>query len=472
MTLRAHVATVGRTLGTLGLLTATLPVDTALTVAALATRRWAGEGSSVDRRTFRRDDGPLPSDRKVRWVSTDPDRSTDPRRTVLVTGAKMTKALVVARAFAADGHRVVLAETARYRWTAHRFSRAVDAFHVLPDPGGPGWEEALAALVRAEGIDTWVPVSSPASALPEAIAARVLAEAGLDVEVVHLDPDRLHEVDDKHAFAVASAAAGLPVPDTHRITDPQQVLDFDFAGAPARRYVLKSIAYDPVRRLDLTPLPRPTRAETAAFVAGLPIDADHPWILQELLEGEEYCTHGTVRDGRLQVHVCCRSSPWQLVYEQVDHPGIRDWVERFVAADPGRTGQVSLDFIDTVDGVRAIECNPRTHSALSLLDGHPGLAAAYVEARDTPLEPPVGGRPTYWTYHELWQGLRHPRTLPGRLALLVRGRDAVWSWQDPVPFWMLHHVHVPSLLVANLLRLRPWLRVDLNIGKLVEPGGD
>lgn len=439
-------AQVARTAGTLGLLTATLPVNAALAASALL-RRPAS--------TRRPADGAAPP-------------------TVLVSGGKMTKALVLARAFHAAGHRVVLVEQARYRFTAHRTSRAVAAFHVVPAPGDPGFIDALEAIVRAEGVEVWVPVSSPASSLPEAEAAEALAALG--VETIHLTPAQVRVCDDKAAFAARAAELGLAVPDTHRITDPQQVLDFDFAAAPGRSYVLKSIAYDPVRRLDLTPLPRPTPAETAAFVAGLPISEERPWILQELLEGQEYCTHGTVRDGRLQVHIACRSSAWQLVYEHVDHPGIRDWVERWVAAGgpgTGATGQVSLDFIETPEGVKAIECNPRTHSAISLLEGHPELAAAYLARREGPaLEPVAGGRPTYWTHHELWQGLTHPRTLPERLALLRRGRDAVLAPGDPLPFLALHHLHVPSLLLANLRQGRPWQKVDLNIGKLVEPGGD
>ena len=31
---------------------------------------------------------------------------------------------------------------------------------------------------------------------------------------------------------------------------------------------------------------------------------------------------------------------------------------------------------------------------------------------------------------------------------------------------------VTSLLLGNLLRGRPWVTVDVNIGKLVEPAGD
>jgi carbamoylphosphate synthase large subunit len=444
-----------KTVGMLGLLTLTAPLDAVITAVALVV---------PGRRTAPR----LPAPQ---------------RRTVLVSGGKMTKALELARAFHEAGHRVVLVETARYRLTGHRFSRAVDAFHVVPPPDAPDYADALLRVVKEEQVDVYVPVCSP-------LASRYDAEAKALLDghcaVVHLDPEPLRTVDDKFAFFRAARELGLDVPDTHHVSDPQQALEV-LATVPSdapNPYILKSIAYDPVHRLDLTPLPRPSQAETEAYVHSLPISPDNPWILQEFITGEEFCTHGTVRDGRLTVYLCCASSASQLNYEMVDKPAIRAWVERFVAAG-GYTGQLSFDFIEDAAGVvHAIECNPRTHSAITLLHHHPGLAAAYLDEPDEPGEPgdgaadpgrveaPLGARPTYWLHHELWHAVRHPRQAPARLRTIAAGRDAVLCRADPLPFFMLHHVHLPSLLLQNLRAGRPWVKIDVNIGKLVEPGGD
>ena len=54
----------------------------------------------------------------------------------------------------------------------------------------------------------------------------------------------------------------------------------------------------------------------------------------------------------------------------------------------------------------------------------------------------------------------------------ARGKDAIFDWSDPLPFLMAHHVHIPWLLIQNLLQRKDWLRIDFNIGKLIEPGGD
>ena len=159
-----------RTLAMLGLLTAALPLNAAVTVAAFlrgASRR--GARSPVVARAAAR--------------ATTGDGAP---RTVLLSGGKMTKSLTLARAFHRAGHRVVLAESGRYRLTGHRFSRAVDRFRTVPEPTDPGYAEGLLEIVRDEGVDVYVPVCSPVSSVADAHAKPLLEP---HCEVVHVGPD-------------------------------------------------------------------------------------------------------------------------------------------------------------------------------------------------------------------------------------------------------------------------------------------
>ncbi|MFC5677070.1 ATP-grasp enzyme [Aeromicrobium endophyticum] len=388
-------------------------------------------------------------------------------RTVLLTGGKMTKALQLARSFHLAGHRVVLVESARYRWTGHRFSRAVDAFHVVPDPDDPGYAHALLDVVLHEQVDVLVPVASPAASIHDADARQVLDGY---CEVLHGDGDVVRLLDDKSQFSEYAASLGLRVPDWLRVTDPRQVEEFEFL--PGREYILKRIAYDPVGRMDLTRLTAETPERNSATARSRGISEDDPFILQEFIAGREYCTHGTVRDGHLQVYGCCESSAFQVNYEMVDHPGIRAWVTEFVGA-LGVSGQLSFDFIESArDGeVYAIECNPRTHSAITMFHDHPDVAAAYLDDGHPVIEPLAGSRPTYWTYHEAWRLLTEPARAE-RLRTIWSGKDAILTGWDPMPYLLVHHLQIPSLLVDSLRRRATWSRIDFNIGKLVEDGGD
>ena len=201
------------------------------------------------------------------------------------------------------------------------------------------------------------------------------------------------------------------------------------------------------------------------------ITAANPWILQQLVTGEEFCTHTTARQGRVQLYACSRSSAFQVNYAMVDEPRIEAWVRSFVGA-LGLTGQVSFDFIRSADGeVYAIECNPRTHSAVTMFDDAEALTRAYLEDDVDPVLPRSTSRPTYWIYHEAWRLLAEPGRL-ARLRTVARGRDAIFSWSDPLPFLLEHHLQVPLLLLSSLRRGRSWIRIDFNIGKLVEADGD
>jgi predicted ATP-grasp superfamily ATP-dependent carboligase len=398
----------------------------------------------------------------------------DSPQTILISGGKMTKALQLARSFHKAGHRVILVETHKYWLTGHRYSWAVDRFYTIPNPQTDEYSQALLKIVQQEKVNIYVPVCSPVASYYDAEVKRVLSG---HCTVMHVDVETLQRLDDKYEFAKAAEALGLRVPKSYRITNPQQVIDFDFSDAQ-RPYIIKSIPYDSVRRLDLTKLPCATEAETAAFVKSLPISESKPWIMQEYIPGQEFCTHSTIRDGHLQLHCCCKSSAFQVNYQNVDRPDIENWIRQF-AKSLNLTGQVSFDFIQAADDgeIYAIECNPRTHSAITMFYNHPDVAKAYLEPDPLPqtVQPLASSRPTYWIYHEIWRLVTHlwsPKLVAERLQIIAQGKDAIFEWDDPLPFLMVHHWQIPLLLWGNLQKPKEWIRIDFNIGKLVEIGGD
>ncbi|MEO0846547.1 MAG: ATP-grasp enzyme, partial [Cyanobacteria bacterium J06648_1] len=84
------------------------------------------------------------------------------KKSILITGAKMTKALQLARSFHRDGHNVYLVETHKYWLSGHRFSRAVKGFFTVPVPEKEpeAYCQALVAIAQQKQIDLFIPVSS------------------------------------------------------------------------------------------------------------------------------------------------------------------------------------------------------------------------------------------------------------------------------------------------------------------------
>ena len=441
---RHNLSLIFRTLGVLLLLLAALPFNLLLTAISLI------------------------------WSQLKPAQPTVAAqpKTILISGGKMTKALQLARSFHAAGHRVILAETQKYWLSGHRFSRAVSRFYSLPVPqqNAEIYAQALLKIVQQEQVDLYLPVCSPAASYYDALVKSKLEP---HCEVMHTEADQVQLLDDKYSFNQTALALGLSVPKSYHITDPAQVMAFDFSQE-TRPYILKSIPYSSVYRLNLTRLPCADRTDMEAFVYSLPISLETPWIMQEFIAGQEFCTHSTVRNGEIRLHCCCESSAFQVNYEQIEHPAILDWVTRFVKA-LNLTGQVSFDFMQAEDGaIYAIECNPRTHSAITMFYNHPGVATAYLDSAPLPAPMQPQSKPTYWLYHELWRltSLRSGADLWRRLKILWYGKDAIYSLHDPLPFLMVHHWQIPLLLLQNLRQMKGWMRIDFNIGKLIELGGD
>ncbi|MFM6310795.1 MAG: ATP-grasp enzyme, partial [Dolichospermum sp.] len=114
--------------------------------------------------------------------------------------------------------------------------------------------------------------------------------------------------------------------------------------------------------------------------------------------------------------------------------------------------------------------------AITMFYNHPGLADAYLkDSENQPhIEPLSTSKPTYWLYHELWRftEIRSLGQLKSWINKIIQGTDAIFQGDDPLPFLMVHHWQITLLLLQNLLKLKGWVKIDFNIGKLVEIGGD
>ncbi|MEM9980929.1 MAG: ATP-grasp enzyme [Bacteroidota bacterium] len=390
-------------------------------------------------------------------------------RTILLTGGKMTKCLQLARMFQALGDRVIVAETPLYRWCGTRFSDSIEKFIKIPAITGEGetYQQALIDLAKVEKVDVFVPVASPKAALYDAKAKPFFPST---TKVFHLDEDLVRQLDDKHQFSELCRSFGLSAPESYLVESQEALLSLQLTAG--KKYILKKIAYDPVYRLDLRQLPY---SGWEKWLASLPISTEEPWVLQEFIEGREVCTHTTTQAGQINLYVCSDSSPFQVNYKMLYLDQVEAWVKSFIT-QLGGTGQISFDFIIRDDGtVVPIECNPRTHSAITLFHNQLTAGRAYHPSTDTKTYlPNESSGQTYWIYHELYRLLtnKSPQQFFSLLKRIWTGKEAVFSWEDPWPFWFNNHVSIPYQLLQRMKQGATWTRIDFNIGKLVVPGGD
>ena len=389
---------------------------------------------------------------------------------ILISGGGMTKALQVARSLSSAGHYIVLTE--EYSLTPHRFSRSVSRFCLCADTKiHSPYIKSIIDIVQREKIDVFIPVSHSWCECADSLIKQALLP--FNCETIQGDLDQLQMLSDKFEFASRARSFGLSVPKTYKITNAKQVLEFDFSKEQ-RQFILKSLVDNNITRWDLIKLPCSTRQQMVDYLQPLTISEEFPWILQEFIPGKEYCTHGTMRDGELRLYACCESSAWLLHYKHLENkPLILEWVRDF-SSKANLSGQASFDFIESDEDGRpyAIECNPRTHTAIVAFYNHPLVAEAYLDTKklpNGPIQPYSNARENYWLYHELWNlcKVRSAEDLLFRLQRLLSSKDAICSIDDPLPFFFHYTVHMPSVLINNLFTPVPFKKVDCNLGLLL-----
>lgn len=389
---------------------------------------------------------------------------------ILISGGGMTKALQLARSLHMAGHHIILTE--EYAFTTHRFSRSVARFCLCVDTKlNAPYIQSIVDIVKREKVDVFIPVSHSWCEAADSLVKEALLP--LNCETIQDNLKNLQMLSDKFAFAERIRSLGLTAPRTYKITHAKQVLEFDFGKARCQ-FILKSILDNNLTRWDLIKLPCATRQQTVDYVNSLNISEEFPWVLQEFIPGKEYCTHGTVYNGEIRLYTCCKSSSWLLRYKHLDDkPLILQWVRDFCSR-ANLTGQASFDFIESNEDGRpyAIECNPRTHTALAAFYNHPLVAQAYLDKTplvNGPTQPYASAREVYWLHHEIWNlfKVRSVGELCRQLSLFVRGKEAIYSVDDPLPFLLHYTLHMPCVLIQNLLFPVRYKKVDCNLAMVL-----
>lgn len=357
---------------------------------------------------------------------------------VLLTLGRLPVALELARAFAAHGCRVWVAEP--YRWPIVRVSRCVARTVRVPSPrhDPDAWRHAILSLVAREDIEHVQPVS-------EETAHVVALRAALPAEVTIGAPDletytRLH---DKWRFAAAARAHGFDVPAIER---------GDQAVACDARVV------------------KPRHGCSGRGVRYLAADeslaaefARDDMVVQARVDGAPRCTLSIARAGRLHETVAYRPlleyGSVAVRFERIQAPSrVVEAIGRLVAAHD-YTGLLAFDFIEgRVDDGRGstdyrwwvIECNPRSTSGLHLIDAADWTRLLLGMGLESPLDPnaarPPARRQEAWSVFTVLYG----RMLRGEVRRrdwrdLLRTSDVSFRRADPLPFVLSPFLNLPVL---------------------------
>jgi hypothetical protein len=448
------------------------------------------------------------------------------RKTILVTGVSMTKGLAIARNLAQHTpHRIIGADISAL--SPGRFSNAISKYYVLDTPSGDDAEpyiDSILSIIQHEKVDLWISCSSVVAAVEDGQVVRLAEKAARNsnrrFEAIQFREDVVEKFHEKDRFIEYIDSLGLTTPESHRCTSPDQALDVlmrelhrtptkSGRTVPRRQFIMKPIGVDDKARNNMmTLLPFKTPDETAKYIRSLNISSQNPFQLQQFIKGKEYCTHALVIRGKVKAFTSCPSLELLMHYEPLPPTSslskkMLQFTER-VCKDGGETftGHLSFDFLveDDDKGVDPtfypIESNPRAHTAVVLFEQTPEMADAYLSIftdskpksnSKSKAEPPVFPRtPTksyYWLGHDLVSFVILPildvlfgaGSVQDAIASLetfcrhaVYWKDGTYTFEDPMPFFVLYHLYWPSKFLESLRRGRGWSRINVSTTKMFE----
>ena len=341
---------------------------------------------------------------------------------ILLTGGRAPVALDLARAFHRAGHTVFMAESLRGHLSEP--SAAVKANFVVPAPRQQRevFLAALKKIIEAQQIELLIPTC-------EEVFHIVKGLDKLPCRVFSEPLEKLDAYHNKWKFVMNAVDNNLRVPESMLIRDQDDLL---FAFAQWRDLALKPVYSRFASRI----LIRPSLKE-ALFT----LKFDQPWIAQEFIPGQQFCSYSVCQNGRITAHavyptVFTAGQGATIAFQSVEHAAILEWVRTFVERF-NVTGQMAFDFIQSPEGeLYALECNPRATSGLHLLTSNPQFVESFFRD-DLPCVTPYANAACMLGAAMLVYGLSSSLA-DGKFDLWLKtffhSDDVILNAKDPLPF--------------------------------------
>ncbi len=356
-------------------------------------------------------------------------------KTILLTGARAPVTLDLARAISNAGHRVIAAESMEYPLSIH--SNAFSCFYSVtaPNLSIDRFKEDLLNIIQKENVDFLIPTCEEAFHV-----SKVKTELSAKTKVLVDEHHQLARLHSKFQFNEWVRNLGLEAPHSLRVISIEQ-MKTAIETISGEQIVLKP---EYSRFASKTLVLNKKQALEELDTIWTPV----PWVVQECLVGQEYCSYSFALNGKLIAHVTYEheftaGKGAGICFESIRHEAIESWVKNFVEKT-NFTGQIAFDFIEDSKGVvRPLECNPRATSGLHLIAHQSGFVETLIASSEKVNQGELVIRPDLGQVGQLRlamlvYGLPSIRSIT-RLIKWIRiffsAREVVFSLRDPLPFF-------------------------------------
>ena len=343
---------------------------------------------------------------------------------LLVTSSRMPFALDAIRKLGECGHDVFASDS--YDASPGSHSKYLSGHFTTASPSGDpaAFARDVEAIAAENGIDVVLPMFEEVFYLA-AQHARISA-----VTRLYAPPFRtLARVHDKGSFQELCDQLGIRTPRTilaHNGEELREAID-----RFPRYFARAAFSRGGVGLLTNTgPLAGHLSADDCD-----PTEAN-PWLVQEFVDGPMHCTYSALHAGRVASHMSYRAPrQWEhstgIQFLSVDPSDTLPTVER-LGSELGWDGQMSLDFIETDDGLVMIECNPRPTDGVLLMRAEELERGLLGPGGETLLVP--AGREEQLDFAVLGQIFQQPiKQLPSSIHDLAKIPGTDRGWHDAMP---------------------------------------
>lgn len=366
---------------------------------------------------------------------------------ILLTGGRAPVTLDLARQFAAHGYRVIVAESMPVHLC--RYSRAVTCHYGVPSPNTAtdAFIDTLIAIIKHEKIDLLIPTCEEIF-----FVAQGLERLQQHCTVFTAPIEQLRRLHSKWEFIQCARDYKLAVPETHLLTSPADMENF------IARYD-KSFVLKPVFSRFATRVHFIDNAEQAlTILPQLPISQATPWVAQERISGQAYCTYSIAHHGILAAHstyaVDFTAGRGACInFTACEQPVIEAWITHFVQQEQF-SGQIAFDFIVTSEGnALPLECNPRATSGLHLFGLQDHLPDIFLVSSTTKpiLRPKIGTQRMLALAMLLYApaNVHSWSRLRSWWQTMRQASDVIFNWHDAGPL-----LAQPKIVCYNLAESR------------------
>lgn len=402
-------------------------------------------------------------------------------KTVLITGIGTPHGLALARAWDAEGHRVVGADIADLDIpirSGGSMSRALVVYYRVPKDH---YISRILDIVHREKVDVWIPCSPKATAIEDATARQVI-EGRTNCRCIAFDSELVACFINPDLFRQFLAERHLPVLERHDVRSRDSIHKI-LHRSPTKSYRLSSSA-----NKKAVILPKRTLSTTYSEVSEIKISDDLPWVLQQQNRlGEVFADLLVVRGHVQAIKVRlagARSPSWGVSrLDEALAAAVHRLMQTFAERGGARmTGHLSVRLLvdeefdassvrhtihiaDCVPGASAVEsllCDARCPVAGYLTVLSSGLSESFSRDTVTTLSPhpcsqPVmiaSGLMSYLLSQllplELAKDLM--ATLDTELSPLMCWNHPLFSACDPLPWWWQVHVYQPLREIWILMK--------------------